>query len=798
MKQMAKHIRCRFISEEAGQALILVLVLLVLGSLTIVPVLTHLGTALKTGKFYEESTNTMYAADSGIEDAICEIKYDQLAYVLAGQGYHIYDYSSTWEYQLEEEINGIPVSVTIANEWIPYGVDPPSGDFDDIEDTLIGSKLMISGGAESTSTYAITINFTPATSGNVTDNITFDSIGIWVPFGFHYVDGSSNLEADSDADYYSVPEYPLPDHKGGKAVVWDFSPPVHLCEMPTYSETEGVEAARVTFSYTADEDGSLPTAVSWVETSDYLSIDDILPITWDIDTKMYKIVSTADDTEIEAYASRCELRNMNNAIGGDYKATGNSLMEANYYPYHTRDTLLTESTTTISSIPENAAVTKAYLYWAAWIDESRLLNEDCEDHFYENGWIDGGDWSYTGHYFRGHSTEPEGDPERFLTSTSLDYSSVPSSAVAEVRWDQWEYGTLESDDTLLYSFWDGSSWSDNYTAFSDDIDDTSKRFSTTIPYAYWYGNSDFKFRLYFGGFTETSGTDEYVYIDNIAASWYVPVADTSAYFEINGKRVYYDEYGDPQEDLFDSEELTATEDQWSYVDNRRGYSYACKLEVTKLVQAFSDNGSTLTLDGNGNGSYTVGNVDGDLNDQLSWGGWSIIVVYASPETAGHRLYLYDRFAFNQGYENTDFDFDGEPGGDISGFIVPDIIEGDSDPYAGHMTCFVGEGDDGIEGDKALFTGQSGYSMYLYNEESDWDNVWDSKFPGMTVDGVDVDSFDIPWENASSNPLLVPGDTTSHLDIRSDGSDAWNLVYLILSLRSKTTIGGTTHYMISGY
>ena len=777
------------------------LVLLVLGSLTIMPVLMHLGTALKSGKIYEESTDSMYAADSGIEDAICEIKYDQLEYVLAGQGYHIYDFSSTWEYQLEEEINGIPVNVTIANEWIPYGVNPPSGDFDDIEDTLIGSKLMISGGAESTSTYAISINFTPATSGNVTDNITFDSIGIWVPFGFHYVEGSSNLEADSEADYYSVPEYPLPNHKGGKAVVWDFSPPVHLCEMPNYSETEGVESARVTFNYTADEEGDLPTAISWVETSDYLSIDEILAITWDIDTKIYKIVSTAEDTEIEAYASRCELRNMNNAIGGDYMATGNSLMEANYYPYHTRDTLLEESSAEVTTIPENAAVTKAYLYWAAWIDETKLLDEDCED-YTDNDWSNGSDWGIYSHWgtyrYKGHSSDPEGHPDRFLVSKSIDYSGVSSSAIAEVRWDQTEAGDLESDDALLYSFWDGSSWSDNFTAFSNDIDDTSKRFSAQIPYAYWYGNSDFKLRLYFSGFSETAGTDEYVYLDNIGISWYVPTADTSVYFEINGKRVYYDGSGDPQYDESHSANITASEDEWSYVDNRRGYSYACKVDVTELVQAFSDNGSTLTLDGNGNGEYIVGEVDGDLGDQLSWGGWSIIIVYASPETAGHRLYLYDRFAFNQGYENTDFDFDGEPGGDISGFIVPDIIEGDSDPYAGHMTCFVGEGDDGISGDKVLFTGQSGYSMYLYNDESPWNNVWDSKFPGMTVDGVDVDSFDIPWENASSEPLLVPGDTTAHLDIRSDGSDAWNLVYLILSLRSKTTIGGTTHYMISGY
>jgi hypothetical protein len=200
----------------------------------------------------------------------------------------------------------------------------------------------------------------------------------------------------------------------------------------------------------------------------------------------------------------------------------------------------------------------------------------------------------------------------------------------------------------------------------------------------------------------------------------------------------------------------------------------------------------------------VGNVDGNLGDQLSWGGWSLIVIYASPETAGHRLYLFDRFAFDRGYENMDFDFDGSPGGDIDGFIIPDPIEGDPDPYAGHMTCFVGEGDNFITGDKVLFTGQSGNSMYLSNSASPWYNVWNMQSPGMTFDGVDVDTFEIPWKNGSNQDLVVPGDTTAHLDLPSEtdggytGSDAWNLVYLILSLRSKATTSGTTHYVIHNY
>ena len=43
MRKMMKFIRSRLSSDETGQALIIVLVLLVMGSLTIIPVLAHIG-----------------------------------------------------------------------------------------------------------------------------------------------------------------------------------------------------------------------------------------------------------------------------------------------------------------------------------------------------------------------------------------------------------------------------------------------------------------------------------------------------------------------------------------------------------------------------------------------------------------------------------------------------------------------------------------------------------------------------------------------------------------------------------
>lgn len=86
----------------------------------------------------------------------------------------------------------------------------------------------------------------------------------------------------------------------------------------------------------------------------------------------------------------------------------------------------------------------------------------------------------------------------------------------------------------------------------------------------------------------------------------------------------------------------------------------------------------------------------------------------------------------------------------------------------------------------------------FNDTKLWDgtgdpldnDVWNSQSLGMPYDGVDIDTFDVTWASG----LLEPGDTTAHLDMQTD-EDHWNLIYIILSLRSETITGSTTHYVI---
>jgi hypothetical protein len=225
-----------------------------------------------------------------------------------------------------------------------------------------------------------------------------------------------------------------------------------------------------------------------------------------------------------------------------------------------------------------------------------------------------------------------------------------------------------------------------------------------------------------------------------------------------------------------------------------GFSYSCSKDVSKLVKAFPENPGEEHH--TGNAEYTLGDVAGSTEHHLSYAGWSLIIVYGSPQSAGHYLYLSDTFAFHPGTGgNLDFDFDGEAGGDITNFVIPEPIK---DQYgniieevAAKITCFIGEGDAVWSPEYVQITGQqSANSMYLSNAVSPWNNIWNGESPGMTYAGVDIDTFEVLW----ADQIFQPDDTSVHLDMVSN-QDAWNFIYFIISVRSETITGGTSHYVI---
>ena len=70
------------------------------------------------------------------------------------------------------------------------------------------------------------------------------------------------------------------------------------------------------------------------------------------------------------------------------------------------------------------------------------------------------------------------------------------------------------------------------------------------------------------------------------------------------------------------------------------------------------------------------------------------------------------------------------------------------------------------------------------------NCWNSKSQGASNSGIDIDTFDVSW---GSN-ILQSGNTFAKVDLPTQ-TDSWNLVYIILSFRSRATSGGIISYLV---
>jgi formylmethanofuran dehydrogenase subunit C len=91
-----------FQAGQKGSAMILVLIFMALAALVVPPMLSYMGTGLKTGMVFEQKNMELYAAGSGIEDALWKIRYDPPE-----------NYPQT--YELPETINSENVTVKIEN-----------------------------------------------------------------------------------------------------------------------------------------------------------------------------------------------------------------------------------------------------------------------------------------------------------------------------------------------------------------------------------------------------------------------------------------------------------------------------------------------------------------------------------------------------------------------------------------------------------------------------------------------------------------------------------------------------------
>lgn len=110
-------------NSEKGQALPLVLIALALGAMVIPPFLENTGASLVSSRTYAEGLSSQYAADSGAEHAIWNLKYGGLSATLPSVGDNV-------SYALGESINGLAVNVSIIKTAEPnvYDITSSAGE----------------------------------------------------------------------------------------------------------------------------------------------------------------------------------------------------------------------------------------------------------------------------------------------------------------------------------------------------------------------------------------------------------------------------------------------------------------------------------------------------------------------------------------------------------------------------------------------------------------------------------------------------------------------------------------------
>jgi hypothetical protein len=814
---------------QKGSTFILVMVCLLFALMVIIPLLGFAFTGVNTGQVAERKSAEIYAADAGIEHAFWQISYDSIKNL---PGYNEYDYSTSWNYTLPADVNNQPVNVKIQNVWVPYNITAPSST--QADNIINNMKLITSGNyfqyfIDSNSflyaQYNVRVSYYPAPTDS---QMNVDSIGVWLPQGYEYYSDGSGYE--SQVGGTNKPASQILTHDGNQAIMWSFG-------SAAFSSLPGVDSLaypmelslsfwlKSTERYSTD---LKPEVMAWItENGVDIGMGTNSGTAWDADVKVFHVSSISNEnlpypgTKAETYIAKSGVRSMRSAIAGDYYAGGNTLMiDSDHRPppdAGIRDQLLASSDSNITAIPADADVSAAYLYWSSWRNESsktNLLNDTCSNY---NNWTRSGSnpytdtsWGIGSNNFRANSNSG-----RYLTlSNPVDLHSyyLPgTNGSIIISWDQWVGGSPPSGDGLDYAFSadNGSHWSGNFQAFRvPNIGTSATTEIVTVPGEYL--SSQFKMRFYLVGFSNAS---QYCYVDNIKISYMPP--DTGVQFKINGTQVCIDAGGNP---VVGTQDIIADKVQVSPDTNGGslyGYSYSGYKDVTALVRTFCGQPVPPATNIPCNARYTVGGVTGTTGDNWSYAGWSLILIYTSPSTKGHQLYLFDRFLYCDHHTDLDYDRNGQPGGKITGFYVPRKVSGEVN--AATITAFVGEGDQSWSGDFLSINAPDSYASHpqdIPDSYKLWDgvscsasgtdtnqensaaspnNVWNGQSAGevfTTGGGVDIDTFTVPW---SSN-ILKEGDTSARIDIYTK-TDIWNLVYIILSVRSSATTGGLQNFLI---
>jgi hypothetical protein len=822
LKYCGKH-------SQKGQAILIVLAVLLLLSLVTTAALSFVEVSLKTNGAYTANTNELYAAEAGIQDGIWQMMNDtplDLGILLSpvspnSDTYNNFEYyndngnpnyNKVWIYQLTDATNANPtlfngynVNIKVKNSWVPlvdYNTpnsnypNPPAGAAESnytpptlsqansiFQNTILqaamgsGASLVISGQVTTIPVYTAKITYTGSTS------LPIYSIGCWLPQGFTYNNGSSNLYLNGhsgDPVYQQFSSETTPDCAGNDAVVWTFPSGTTFSNLMTAMGQTGTTLT-LNFSYTTSL-SKLPECLPWIVWGS--SAGDF---TWDADVTVNDMLSIAGNTangytEVEAYVPVSATRILGNAVDGDYIAAGGSNRTDNSTPVDgLRETSINSSSSQVSIIPSTASVEAAYLYWGGWVrgDADPVLNSNVTSN---------------GGYFYDSSVN--------LSSTNGGNQTVNVASTLSDNNIYWS-DKVKSSRGGTITITPGSK---NVTGNGTDFQSTGSSDGVSSGGLnrdqIGVQNADGSYSWFI---VQTVNSNSSLTLQSVAPN--MPAVNPPNYWQ-NIKYVVFD-----------------------------GYYYACKTDVTDFVRDYSQNANLTAAPkvfGDGDSTYSVSGVYSDRNcvqDQdhptgtpengvtptganetctAAWAGWSLVIIYSDPSVLGHQIYLFDNFMSiaNDGNDHPT---------QISGFIVP---APDTSGDAIKLTAFVGEGDISNTGDFFAIRVQSnstqdnilwdGIPSSLDSNDTSPSGNWvsstakdafnslslNSAIPQaggpyyLNASGVDIDTFHVPW---SAN-LVQQNDTTATIVINPSG-DGLISVYTIASFRSSVTTGGSVSYLI---
>ncbi len=246
----------QILSSEKGQALPVVLALLVIGGLTIAPSLNYTTTSLNSGRIIGEGTKGVYAADAGIEDALWFLENGMLP--------------ST---QLFENINQMEVTIQTEEKgtytlYLGELIQP--GEHNDYLD--IDSEMVWVEEAQAYK-YIITVTWQPEPGAST---IHLVEVGARIPVGYSYQTGSAATFAENLSN--DEPDETMDTH-GAYLLNWELELP-----LPSVSEENPVQTQ--TFYITGE--GSEEGHYAWV----VANRDDIGAV-GEITGASYRITATA-------------------------------------------------------------------------------------------------------------------------------------------------------------------------------------------------------------------------------------------------------------------------------------------------------------------------------------------------------------------------------------------------------------------------------------------------------------------------------------------------------------------------